>query len=395
MSATPDRPLVITSVFGTRPEAVKLLPLLRQLAHETQVTSRVVLTGQHREMVDQILRPFAITPEADLGIMRPRQSLNDIVARAMPALDQLLERERPDMVVVQGDTTSAFCAALAAFHRRIPVAHLEAGLRTYDRFHPYPEEVNRRMISAVADLHLAPTARAAAALKAEGVPDRAVVVTGNTVIDALLMALAAPGAEPEIEGAEDPLLLVTLHRREAWDSPGAAGASVLDGILEAIATVARRHPELTVVYPVHLNPRVQEPAADRLGGLPNVKLVPPQPYLAFVKLMAKARVILTDSGGIQEEAPSLGIPVLVVRQTTERPEGLASGATKLVGTDPGAVEASLEAALAAPHVRPAVLPAPSPFGDGQAAARTVQAILHFLGRGGAPAPFSSPEQDQS
>jgi UDP-N-acetylglucosamine 2-epimerase (non-hydrolysing) len=388
MSAAPiGKPLVITSVFGTRPEAVKLLPLLRQLALEPQVTSRVVLTGQHREMVDQILSPFAIIPDADLGIMRPRQGLNDIVARAIPALDELLEREQPDMVVVQGDTTSAFCAALAAFHRRIPVAHLEAGLRTYDRFHPYPEEVNRRMISAVADLHLAPTARAAAALRAEGVTDAAVAVTGNTVIDALMMALAAPGSDPAIEGLGDPMLLVTLHRREAWNSPGAAGASVLDGILEAIARVARHHPGLTIVYPVHLNPRVQEPAADRLGGLNNVKLVPPQPYLAFVKLMARAQVILTDSGGIQEEAPSLGIPVLVVRQTTERPEGLASGSTKLVGTDPAAVENALESALAAARVRPAALPAPSPFGDGQAAARAAQAILHFFGRGPAPVPF--------
>ena len=260
-----ERPLVITSIFGTRPEAVKLLPVLRHLGQQGLVTSRVVLTGQHREMVDQILRPFAITADADLGIMQPRQSLNDIVTRAMPALDQLLERERPDMVVVQGDTTSAFCAALAAFHRRIPVAHLEAGLRTYDRFHPYPEEVNRRMISAVADLHLAPTARAAAALKAEGIPDQAVVVTGNTVIDALMLALGAPGADSTLDGLTDPLLLVTLHRREAWDSPGAAGASVLDGILEAIAAAARRHPELTIVYPVHLNPRVQEPAAERPG----------------------------------------------------------------------------------------------------------------------------------
>ena len=382
-----ERPLIITSIFGTRPEAVKLLPVLRHLGQQGLVTSRVVLTGQHREMVDQILRPFAITADADLGIMQPRQSLNDIVTRAMPALDQLLERERPDMVVVQGDTTSAFCAALAAFHRRIPVAHLEAGLRTYDRFHPYPEEVNRRMISAVADLHLAPTARAAAALKAEGIPDQAVVVTGNTVIDALMLALGAPGADSSLDGLTDPLLLVTLHRREAWDSPGAAGASVLDGILEAIAAAARRHPELTIVYPVHLNPRVQEPAADRLGGLPNVKLVAPQPYLAFVKLMARAQVVLTDSGGIQEEAPSLGIPVLVVRQTTERPEGLASGGTRLVGTDPAAVDAAIEAALAAPRVRPASLPVPNPFGDGQAAARTVQAILHFFGRAAAPAPF--------
>jgi UDP-N-acetylglucosamine 2-epimerase (non-hydrolysing) len=384
-------PLRVAVVFGTRPEAVKLLPVLRRLGADARFAPRLVLTGQHREMVDQILGPFSITPDDDLDIMQPGQSLNDIVVRTIPALEAVYQQHRPELVLVQGDTTSAFCAALAAFHRRIRVAHLEAGLRSHDRFHPYPEEANRRMVSSIADLHLAPTRRAAECLAREGIPAETVVVTGNTVVDALLDVLDLPPEvgepAPALPPAGQQLVLITLHRREAWDSPGADGLSVLEGILGAIARVAERHPGVTFVYPVHLNPRGREPAQDLLSGLPNVQLVPPVPYIPFVRLMARARLVLTDSGGIQEEAPSLGIPVLVARKTTERPEALASGANQLVGTDPVRLEAAMTAALAQPAARPDRLPAPNPFGDGQAAARVAAAILHMFDRGPPAAAF--------
>jgi UDP-N-acetylglucosamine 2-epimerase (non-hydrolysing) len=327
--------------------------------------------------------------------MQPGQSLNDIVCRAMPRLDQLYAGERPDWVLVQGDTTSAFCAGLAAFHRRIPVAHVEAGLRSFDREHPYPEEINRRMLSAVSDLHFAPTSYSAQNLLKEGVPSDRVMITGNTVIDALLLTLReqsgrTSGDRDDVEDGKR-TVLITMHRREAWDAPsGRPSESVLDGILRAIRTSADRHPDVEFVYPVHLNPKVQEAARRALSGAKNAKLIEPLPYVRFVKTMARATVIVTDSGGVQEEAPSLGIPVLVLRRTTERPEALQNGANRLIGTDPEDIERAISATLdRAPLGRRAgTFPHPSPFGDGRATARILQALLHFAGKAERPEPFS-------
>src|SRR5262245_59795067 len=291
-----DTTISVATVFGTRPEAVKLLPVIQKLAADPRFRLRIVVTGQHREMLREILEPFGIVPDVDLDIMLPGQTLNDIVCRAMPRLDVLFEREKPDWVVVQGDTTSAFCAALAAFHRRIPVAHVEAGLRSFDRRHPYPEEANRRMLTAVADLHFAPTLWAAQNLLSEGVPRDQIVVTGNTVIDALFLTLSGEMGRrrhaPATEGARR-TVLITMHRREAWETPTEGRTSVLDGILRAVRKAADRHPDVDFIYPVHLNPKVQEAAKRAFAGADNARLIEPLPYVQFVKIMAKASVIVT------------------------------------------------------------------------------------------------------
>jgi UDP-N-acetylglucosamine 2-epimerase (non-hydrolysing) len=385
----------IATVFGTRPEAVKLLPVIRRVRQDPRFELSVVVTGQHREMLHEILQPFGIAPDVDLDIMQPGQSLNDIVCRAMPRLDELFGRARPDWVVVQGDTTSAFCAALAAFDRRIPVAHVEAGLRSFDRRHPYPEEANRRMLSAVTDLHFAPTLWAAQNLLGEGVPPAQVVVAGNTVIDALLLTLGEELASRREAGPTEGgrrTVLITMHRREAWETPTGSETSVLDGILGAIRKAADRHPDVDFIYPVHLNPKVQVAAKRAFTGANNARLIEPLPYVRFVKTMAKASVIVTDSGGVQEEAPSLGIPVLVLRRTTERPEALETGANRLVGTDPEDIERALCAALDRPReVRALTLPRPNPFGDGRASDRIARTFLHLAGFAEAPEPFASLE----
>lgn len=386
----------ILVVLGTRPEAIKLVPVVRALAAEPRLALTVAVTGQHREMVDQILGPFGVVPQHDLDIMRPDQSLNDIVARVVPRLEALYQEARPSLVVVQGDTTSAFCAALAAFHRRIAVAHVEAGLRSFDRFHPYPEESNRRMISAVADLHLAATPWSAANLRREGIPETAIVVTGNTVIDCLLLTLGRPDLLERHRVPEVParpgggLALITLHRRENWmERREADGDAPLERVLRAIAETARAFPDVPFVYPVHRNPRVQGPVRRHLAGLANVHLLDPLPYIPFVDLLARATVVLTDSGGIQEEAPSLGVPVLVARETTERPEAVESGSNMLVGTRTDTITRELARRLRAP--RPAgPRPRPSPYGDGRAAERVRQAVLHQLGLGGAAEEFRPP-----
>jgi UDP-N-acetylglucosamine 2-epimerase (non-hydrolysing) len=321
----------------------------------------------------------------------------------MPRLDELYGRDKPDMVLVQGDTTSAFCAALAAFHRRIPVGHVEAGLRSFDRLNPYPEESNRRMLSAAADIHFAPTPWAKKNLLREGVRKSSITVTGNTVVDALLLTLRTRMSQSTVaEGAgasapsERRSVLVTLHRREAWETPGQDGGSVLDDILLGIRLAAERRPDVDFVYPVHLNPNVQKAAGRMLGSTANAKLIAPLPYVRFVEAMARSSAIVTDSGGVQEEAPSLGIPVLVLRKTTERPEAVEAGANYLVGTQPAEIERALCSVLDRPDVggpwRTAggaghVAPRPNPFGDGNAAARIVQAVLHFWGRGDAPGEF--------
>jgi len=388
-----ERPLVLV-VLGTRPEAIKLFPVVQALAAEPRLRVRLAVTGQHREMVDQILGPFGIAPDDDLDIMRPDQSLNEIVCRVIPRIAELYARDRPALVVVQGDTTSAFAAGLAAFHERIAVAHVEAGLRSFNRFHPWPEEANRRMLSTVTDLHLAATPQSAANLVREGVPRAEILVTGNTVIDSLLTTLAradlraAHGVRdvPLREG--EPLVLITLHRRENWIAPlGSSGPSPLEQVLQAIASAARLHPRARFVYPVHRNPRVQEPARRLLSGLPNVHLLDPLPYIPFVDLLARARVALTDSGGIQEEAPTLGVPVLVARETTERPEGVETGSNMLVGTGPDRILAELRRHLEAQATRAGEPPYPSPFGDGRASGRILDAVLFRLGLGTRPEDF--------
>jgi len=371
-------PIRTAIVFGTRPEAIKLVPVIAALRAEPAFDVRVVVTGQHRQMLDETLGPFGIAPDVDLDIMRPNQTLNELVARVVPRLDTLFADEKPDVVLVQGDTTSAFCAALTAFHRRVAVAHVEAGLRSHDRFHPYPEEANRRMISTCADLHFAPTPRAAACLAAEGTPDDAVVVTGNTGIDALVMALARPAEASVPHADEGPVALVTLHRREAWAEPGTLGPTLMDDVLTGVRRAALAHPDVTFVYPVHLNPSVRAPVARVLDGVGNVRLVEPMPYLPFVRLMSRARIIVSDSGGVQEEGPSLGVPVLVLRKTTERPEALAPGMNRLVGTAPDDIAAAVDEALARGAGTRGPLPRPSPYGDGHAARRIAAALLHFF-----------------
>ena len=391
-----DRPRILI-VLGTRPEAIKFFPIIKALTADAGLEVVVATTGQHREMVDQILGPFGIAPQHDLDIMRPDQSLNDIVCRVIPLLEDLYRKVEPSIVLVQGDTTSAFAAGLAAFHRRIAVGHVEAGLRSGNRFHPFPEEVNRRMLSVVTDLHLAATPWGAANLEREGTARADIVVTGNSVIDALLGTLARPDlmkSHPAsgVDLAEaDRLVLITLHRRENWLAHPGAGASPLEEVFAAIAETARRFPEVRFVYPVHRNPNVQAPAKRLLGGLANVHLLDPQPYIPFVGLLARASVILTDSGGIQEEAPSLGVPVLVARETTERPEGVEAGSNMLVGTDRETVARALGEHLERPAARPGDLPCPNPFGDGRAAARVREAVRHRFGMGARPEDFRPPE----
>jgi UDP-N-acetylglucosamine 2-epimerase (non-hydrolysing) len=304
--------------------------------------------------------------------MKPNQSINDIILATLSRLDTLYCNNLPDIVLVQGDTSTAFAAALAAFHRKIPVAHVEAGLRSYDRSHPYPEESNRRMISALADLHFAPTQRAAENLKAEKASG-SIFVTGNTVIDALKLALHLETTNTcQIESGRD-LVLITLHRREAWDGKEEDGSNVLANMLQGIKGAAIDHPNTLFVYPMHLNPRVRKVAQDLLGNLTNLRLIDPLPYFEFVRLMTRAKLIITDSGGIQEEAPSLGVPVLILRRTTERPEALHL----LIGTDGADIQAAIATELRVNRPQPSSIPCPSPFGDGKASERIRDALLAF------------------
>ncbi len=364
----------VLTVFGTRPEAIKLAPVIARLRDDPAITPRICVTGQHRQMLDPVLEAFDIVPDRDLALMRPGQGLNALAGRALEALDPVLEAEAPDRVLVHGDTTTALAAALAAFHRGIPVGHVEAGLRTGDLARPWPEEMNRRCIDAFAADLFAPTPGARDNLLAEGLGDRALRVTGNTVIDALGMALArvragaarVPEELRDIADGAERLLLVTGHRRESF-GPGFAG------ICEGLARLAERQ-DLTIVYPVHLNPQVQGPVEARLSGHPRVHLVAPLDYLPFVWLMDRADLVLTDSGGVQEEAPALAKPVLVMREVTERPEAVAAGTARLVGTDPARIEAAVARLLDDPAHYARMARAANPYGDGRAAERIHAAL---------------------
>lgn len=368
-------PQKILSVFGTRPEAIKMAPLVKRLGDEASVESVVCVTGQHKTMLRQVLDLFEIKPGYDLQLMTENQTLNGLSARLLVAFDEVLEIERPDRVLVHGDTTTAAAAALAAFHRRIPVGHVEAGLRTGDMLQPWPEEMNRRVVDVIGDLLFAPTAIARRNLEAESLQGR-VFVTGNTVIDALLMTVARIDQDtklsealdarfPFLRGAQD-VLLVTGHRRENF---GAGFAR----ICAALADLARDK-SLTIVYPVHLNPNVQEPVLRILGGHPNIHLIAPLDYLGFVRLMQRATLILTDSGGVQEEAPALGKPVLVMRDVTERPEAIAAGTALLVGTERESIRGHVQQILGDPARRQGFARTANPYGDGHAAARIVAAL---------------------
>lgn len=369
----------IMPVYGTRPEAIKMAPIVKALNSSENFDVTVTVTGQHREMLDQVNGLFGITPDHDLNIIQPRQTLNGILTRTVSGLDELLVEASPDAVIVQGDTTAALGGAVAAFYRGIPVVHVEAGLRSFDLFSPFPEEANRKMISQVSSLHLAPTAESKANLIREAVADQDIVVTGNTVIDALLDVTQkeVPFEDEQLETASASgreILLVTTHRRE---NQGEA----MQGIGRALARLAARYPETLIVLPVHRNPVVREAVLPSLQGYDNVLVTEPLPYGQFSRLMNLAKVVLTDSGGVQEEAPSLGKPVLVMRENTERPEAVDAGTVRLIGTGEEGVFDEVSRLFDSPEAYNAMSDAVNPYGDGQAAERTLAALRELFGFG--------------
>lgn len=369
----------ILLVFGTRPEAIKMAPVYEILKNTPQLDVRIAVTAQHREMLDQVMRLFGIVPDYDLNVMKPGQGLTEITAAVLAGLKPVLEAFSPDLMLVHGDTSTTLSASLAAYYQQIAVGHIEAGLRTGNIYSPWPEEVNRKVTSAIAQLHFAPTEKAAANLMAEAVSPECISTTGNTVIDALLKVVARLEADPEQSAAFDTafgldpskrLILVTGHRRESFGDG-------FQRICDALVTLAQRD-DVQIIYPVHLNPNVKGPVETSLGALERVSLIAPQDYLPFVHLMRRAEIILTDSGGVQEEAPSLGKPVLVMRETTERPEAVDAGTVKLVGTDTDLIIREANALLDNPAAFAEMARAHNPYGDGFASARIRDAILTFF-----------------
>lgn len=367
----------ILTVFGTRPEAIKMAPLALQLAEDERFEASVCVTAQHREMLDQVLALFELEPQYDLDLMRPGQDLTDVTTGILQGMKSVLDDFQPDMVLVHGDTATTFGTTLAAYYRQIPVGHVEAGLRTGNLYSPWPEEANRKLTGALATCHFAPTETSRNNLLAEGIDEGNVHVTGNTVIDALLEVVRKLDTSPELAPAqrqrfpflEDDkrLVLVTGHRRESFGGG-------FERICQALAKTAKAHPDVQIVYPVHLNPNVQDPVNHYLGEIDNVYLIEPQDYLPFVFLMNRADIILTDSGGIQEEAPSLGKPVLVMRDTTERPEAVDAGTVKLVGTDVAIITGELTRLLTDADAYNAMSFAHNPYGDGKACQRIRDAL---------------------
>lgn len=375
-------PIKIMPILGTRPEAVKVAPLINLLkSRPEQFDCRICVTAQHREMLDQVLQSFGITPDYDLDIMQSGQTLAQITTRALEGVDKVLAEAQPDMVLVQGDTTTVFTAGLAASYHRIALGHIEAGLRTGDKFDPFPEEINRRLTGRLADLHFAPTSQAKQNLLDEGIDPENIYLTGNTVIDALYQVTSADGREARDPQKSSRTILVTTHRRENWGEPLEEIAHALEDILEAF-------PDTNVLLPMHKNPVVREPLTRILGAHSRVKLIEPPDYMEFVKLMESADLVLTDSGGVQEEAPALGLPVLVLRRTTERPEGVDAGTAKLVGTNRADIVREAGKLLGNPDAYQAMSRAANPYGDGQACRRIAEAVLHWAGHGERPQDFT-------
>lgn len=374
---TSDR-LPVMVVYGTRPEAIKVAPVIRELQSSRSLRPVCVVTGQHREMLDQVNRVFDISPDADLDLMEPGQTLNGIAARVFELLDAELLRYRPAAVLVQGDTTTVMAAGIAAFNRSIPLVHLEAGLRSRNLASPFPEEGNRRLVSQVASLHLAPTEQARKNLLEDGVREPAIAITGNTVIDALHWAVAQPVSfsDPLLASVFEtnrPMLLLTAHRRENLGER-------MKEIGVAIRDIARTYPELLIVWPAHKNPHVREALLPYIGDVGNVITTEPVGYHEFTHLLRRTKIVLTDSGGLQEEAPSLGKPVLVLRDNTERPEAVEAGTAKLVGTEPERIKSAVNELLESPTLYDKMAGATNPFGDGRAAPRCVTAIEELIGR---------------
>jgi len=380
--------LRVLSIFGTRPEAVKMAPVVQALASTPGITSQVCVTAQHRQMLDQVLDLFDIHPDVDLDLMQPDQNLASLTSEIFLHLDPVLVKLKPDWILVQGDTTTVAASSLAAFYRHILVGHVEAGLRTHDKWQPFPEEINRRLASVLADLHFAPTDWARQNLLRENIPPNKVLVTGNPVIDALQAVAKLPPTPVVLDlfkhlgipfrpresshtgtAGSPRLVLVTAHRRENFGVP-------LEHICSSLKKLSDIYREaIRIVYPVHLNPNVQEPVHRILSGIPNIILLEPLDYLPMVQLMRNASLILTDSGGLQEEAPAFGVPVLVMRQVTERPEGVQSGTVRLVGTDPDEILSQACLLLDDPQAYALMAHAVNPYGDGKAAPRIVNAIL--------------------
>lgn len=367
--------LKVMVVFGTRPEAIKMAPLVLELQkHSDSIETITVVTAQHRQMLDQVLETFSIKPHYGLDIMGQNQSLLDITGKILEKFDPIVKQERPDMILVHGDTTTTFVASLVAFYNQVRIGHVEAGLRTFDKYSPFPEEMNRQMIDNLADLYFAPTSESKENLLKENHPESAIVITGNTAIDALKLTVQSDYYHEVLDqlDTDKKLVLVTMHRRENQGQP-------MRNVFTALREMVDLHQEIEVVYPVHLSPAVQETANDILAGHDRIHLIEPLDVLDFHNLASRSYFIMTDSGGVQEEAPSLGKPVLVLRDTTERPEGVRAGTLKLVGTDPVRVKEAMAAILTDETLYRQMSQAPNPYGDGRASERIVQSIQQYFG----------------
>ena len=361
----------VMSVFGTRPEAIKMAPLVKELENDPRFESIVVVTAQHREMLDQVLTVFEIIPDYDLDIMTLGQTLTGITTKVLLDLEPILQKETPDIVLVHGDTTTAYAAATAAFYQQIPVGHVEAGLRTWNKKSPYPEEANRQLIDVLADFYFAPTVQSKENLLAENRNKAAIFVTGNTAIDAMRYTISEDYQHPELSAADQTMILLTMHRRENLGVP-------MKQVFRALAKIAKEKPTIKVVFPMHKNPQVRGIAMEIPGELENVTLIEPLDVIDFHNVANQSTLILTDSGGVQEEAPSLGVPVLVLRDTTERPEGIAAGTLKLIGTSEAAVYQETKRLLEDPEAYNAMAHAENPYGDGKASRRILKILAdHF------------------
>lgn len=367
--------LKVMVVFGTRPEAIKMAPLVLELQkHSDSIETITVVTAQHRQMLDQVLETFSIEPHYDLDIMGKNQSLLDITGKILEKFDPVVKQELPDIILVHGDTTTTFAASLVAFYNQVRIGHVEAGLRTFDKYSPFPEEMNRQMTDNLADLYFAPTSESKENLLKENHPESAIVITGNTAIDALKLTVQSDYYHEVLDqlDPEKKLVLVTMHRRENQGQP-------MRNVFTALREMVDLHQEIEVVYPVHLSPAVQEAANDILAGHDRIHLIEPLDVLDFHNLASRSYFVMTDSGGVQEEAPSLGKPVLVLRDTTERPEGVRAGTLKLVGTDPVRVKEAMAALLTDETLYRQMSQAPNPYGDGRASERIVQSIQQYFG----------------